>query len=242
MAASLAGLAATAPRAAADSSTMNFSCADGTTDTVLTKDTKHHSVVVTCKNGSLIDYVDYQNTGVQPVAVSASCPGTEKVDPEVDTPSQPTTKITFYCANVSGGTSNPTSTRTNHMPTVQRAAATGVTCPDGTTPKNNDVQNCKNAQPLQVTNDPALKGNCANIAKCDLINNYVNPFIKFMGALVGVAVVMSIVMGGIQYGSSGGDPSKVTAAKNRIRNALVALVAFLFLLTALNFLLPGGIL
>jgi hypothetical protein len=90
--------------------------------------------------------------------------------------------------------------------------------------------------------DPAASsGNCSTISKCDLINNYVTPMIKFLAAVVGLAVVVSIVIGGIQYGQSAGDPSKVTAAKNRIRNAIIALLTFLFLYALLNFLIPGGL-
>jgi hypothetical protein len=74
------------------------------------------------------------------------------------------------------------------------------------------------------------------------VQGYINPFINFLAALVGVAVVISIVIGGIQYSSSGGDPAKAAAAKNRIRNAIVALVAFFFLYALLNFLIPGGLL
>jgi hypothetical protein len=83
--------------------------------------------------------------------------------------------------------------------------------------------------------------NCSEISKCDLMTKYVYPFINFLSALVGLVVVISIVIGGIQYGSSAGDPQKVTAAKNRIRNALIALVTFIFLYSLLNFLVPGGL-
>jgi hypothetical protein len=113
-------------------------------------------------------------------------------------------------------------------------STTGVTCGDGTPPP------CTGET---VVNDPAGgSGNCASVSKCDLVTKYVNPFINFLAALVGVAVVISIVIGGIQYGSSAGDPQKVNMAKNRIRNALVALLAFLFLYALLNFLVPGGLL
>ncbi len=84
-------------------------------------------------------------------------------------------------------------------------------------------------------------GDCNDIRKCDIIYYYVNPFVNFLAALVGVAVVASIIIGGIQYSSSGGDPSKASAAKNRIRNAIIALVAFILLWAMLNFLIPGGL-
>lgn len=87
----------------------------------------------------------------------------------------------------------------------------------------------------------ASGGNCSTLSKCDLITKYINPLINFLAALVGIAVVISIIIGGIQYGSSAGDPQKVSAAKNRIRNAIVALVTFMFLYALLNFLMPGGL-
>ena len=74
-----------------------------------------------------------------------------------------------------------------------------------------------------------------------LVTKYVNPAVKFMAALAGVAVVISIVIGGIQYSSAGGDPSKVAAARGRIQQAVIALLAFLFLMAFLNFIIPGGI-
>jgi len=90
--------------------------------------------------------------------------------------------------------------------------------------------------------DPALSsGNCSTVSRCDLIAKYVNPFVNLLAALVGVAVVISIVVAGIQYGSSAGDAQKVAAAKARIRNAVIALVTFVFLYSLLNFLVPGGL-
>jgi len=84
-------------------------------------------------------------------------------------------------------------------------------------------------------------GPCNNLQQCSLIYDYVDPFIDFLSALVGVAVVISIVVGGIQYSSSAGDPSKASAAKSRIRNAIIALVTFILLYAMLNFLIPGGL-
>jgi len=74
-----------------------------------------------------------------------------------------------------------------------------------------------------------------------LIAKYINPLITLLSALVGLVVTISIVIGGIQYSSSAGDPQAATAAKNRIRNAIIALVAFIFLYAFLQFLVPGGI-
>lgn len=125
-------------------------------------------------------------------------------------------------------------------------ASNEILCPDGQTsvPKGKEVNCPKPAQP-----DKAITGgNCADTAtgqvtsNCDLVKKFIQPFIDFLSAFVGVAVVISIIIGGIQYGSSAGDPQKVTMAKNRIRNSIIALVTFIFLLSLLNFLIPGGLL
>jgi hypothetical protein len=75
----------------------------------------------------------------------------------------------------------------------------------------------------------------------DFIDHYLAPIISFLGAGVGLIVVIMIVVGGIQYSTSGGDPSKASAAKQRIRNALIALVAFGLMYSFLQFIVPNGI-
>lgn len=91
--------------------------------------------------------------------------------------------------------------------------------------------------------DPALSGQrCPDAGNCELIKNYVQPFLDFLAAFVGVAVVIAIIYGGIQYASSGGDPQKAAAGKKRIFNAVLALVTFFFFYAFLNFvLLPGAL-
>jgi hypothetical protein len=74
-----------------------------------------------------------------------------------------------------------------------------------------------------------------------IFTKYVNPFVKFFAALVGVAVVISVIWGALLYQSSAGDPGKVAAAKGKIYQAIIALVIFLFLMAALQWLIPGGI-
>lgn len=74
-----------------------------------------------------------------------------------------------------------------------------------------------------------------------LIDTYVNPGIKVLSAMVGVAVVISLVMAGIQYSSAAGDPSKVGAAKDRIAKTIGALIMYIFLYAFLNYIIPGGV-
>jgi hypothetical protein len=50
-----------------------------------------------------------------------------------------------------------------------------------------------------------------------------------------------LVVGGIQYAASGGDPNGVAAAKKRIANAIIALVTFGLLWAFLNWIIPNGV-
>ncbi|MFZ1323857.1 MAG: hypothetical protein WAQ57_01710 [Candidatus Saccharimonadales bacterium] len=74
------------------------------------------------------------------------------------------------------------------------------------------------------------------------ILDYLVLFINVLSGLVGVVVVGSIIYAGIQYSTAGSDPQKVSAAKDRIRNALIALAFFIFMYSFLNYLVPGGVL
>jgi hypothetical protein len=59
--------------------------------------------------------------------------------------------------------------------------------------------------------------------------------------MVGIIVVISLIMGGIEYSTSEGDPQKSAKAKRRITNTLIALIAFFFLYAFLQFLIPNGV-
>ena len=95
-----------------------------------------------------------------------------------------------------------------------------------------DTTTCVSSSP-----DTALNG-CQS-RDCDIVTKYLNPFIKIVGIFTGIAVVFGLVIGGIQYSASGGDPQKAASAKNHIRNAIIALFAFFFLAAFIKFLTPG---
>lgn len=87
--------------------------------------------------------------------------------------------------------------------------------------------------------DKAATADCRSTEDCNLVYRFLNPFIKMLTVLVGVAVVIGIAIGGLQYAGSAGDASKVAAAKTRIRNSVVALIMYFFLYALLQFLIPG---
>lgn len=92
-----------------------------------------------------------------------------------------------------------------------------------------------------VITDPALtqKTDC-NRQSCPLIAKYINPFISLLAVLVGIAVVIGIIWGGIQISTSAGNPQQAASGKDHIRNAIIALIAFVLLYSFIQWLLPGG--
>lgn len=87
--------------------------------------------------------------------------------------------------------------------------------------------------------DPAVDAQCTG-SKCDIIDNFVNPAIRLLSVLVGVAAAIGIIIGAIQVSTSAGDPQKAANGKNHIRNAIIALVTYVLLFVVLNWLIPGG--
>ncbi len=92
------------------------------------------------------------------------------------------------------------------------------------------------------TNDRVCcpKGTGSSPTSC-MFAKYINPVIQVLSVLAGIAVVIGIVVGGIQYGASAGDPQKAAKARGMITKALMGLVAFMFLYSAFQFLSPGNI-
>lgn len=101
--------------------------------------------------------------------------------------------------------------------------------------------------PAACAADPELSGCTVNADAicddnvCDFVKKYVNPAISTVSLIFGLIVAISLIAGGIQYSAAGGDPQKVSSAKQRITNTIVALIAYAFLYGFLQFLVPGGI-
>ena len=86
----------------------------------------------------------------------------------------------------------------------------------------------------------ASAGEELNPGKCQLLERLLD-FTNVLSGIVGIVVVMMIIIGGIQYSSAGGDPKKVAGAKSRIYNAIFAFMAFIFMYSFLQWLIPGGV-
>jgi hypothetical protein len=106
---------------------------------------------------------------------------------------------------------------------------TNSSCPNGK--KNGD---CKKQK---FRGDPAM--DCSKkTGGCDLVKKYANPLIATLSILVGLAVVIGVVWGGIEFATASNDPQKVGQAKRHIQNSLMGLVAYLLLFAFLEYILP----
>lgn len=127
---------------------------------------------------------------------------------------------------------------TNDLQGILKATGYSLTKPTQASQQSLPPQTtCVDAGSTSCT-DPAIS--CTS-DQCDLIAKYVDPTIKLLAAVFGTVAAISIIMGGINYATSEGDPQKAGRAKSRITNTIIAVVAFLFLYAFLQFLIPGGI-
>lgn len=100
---------------------------------------------------------------------------------------------------------------------------------------------------IDTSNAEAEQGTCGGVQlsiKVDCGNaknpiyGYLRGVIIFMGGAIGLAVVITIIVSGIQYSSSAGNPANITKAKERLTNAVIGLVLYLFLAAILRYLVP----
>lgn len=66
--------------------------------------------------------------------------------------------------------------------------------------------------------------------------------IRFLSIGVGIVVVIAIVLAGIKYTTSEGNPEATRQAKQNIQNAILALFIYIFAFALINYLVPGGFL
>lgn len=88
--------------------------------------------------------------------------------------------------------------------------------------------------------NPTSKGLAQCLQKSPIVKR-MQQIVNFLSAAVGVIVVGTIIFGGIQYILAGDNANAVTAAKQRIINGFIALLAFLLIFAFLQWIIPGGV-
>lgn len=81
---------------------------------------------------------------------------------------------------------------------------------------------------------------CLSGPKTSKIMDEILIIIRFLSALVLVIAVIMIIVGGIQYTTSGGNAQSVAAAKKKITDVFIGIMAYIFLWAFLEWLIPPG--
>jgi len=134
------------------------------------------------------------------------------------------------------------------------SAATDPACQKFLDSKGNatpDSTQCENTTPIACLEfdrstvqaeskfDACLSQNVL-VPKNSRIVQDLNDIVSVLSGLVGIAVVGTIILGGIQYSAAGDKPEALQKAKQRITNGLLALGVFLLIFAFLQWIIPGG--
>ena len=125
------------------------------------------------------------------------------------------------------------------LPHLNMADAAGC-CPNPSSNKINQVTNpdasvCI-ALPIVGTNKCI-----SNAGNGGAIITYLKAILVLLSGAIGLIVMLMLIIGGIQYITSTGDPARIKSAKSRIQWALIALFLFLTMYAFLSFIVPGGL-
>jgi hypothetical protein len=123
-----------------------------------------------------------------------------------------------------------------------------ITCADGTTMSvspslalNGDACGSRGGTESNVESSGEAGLNGEPVSDSPELNKWLNDIVNLLSAVVGIVIVGSIIVAGVQYTTAGSNASQVSAAKNRITMAVLSLILFLFAFTLLQWLIPGGI-
>lgn len=93
---------------------------------------------------------------------------------------------------------------------------------------------------IRTTVDFGCKGASCQ-GNCSAVLDLTFAIIRFLSYGVGLVVVASIIIAGIQYTTSRGDPQATAEATKRISNTVVALIVYIFAYAILNYVIPAGL-
>ncbi len=83
--------------------------------------------------------------------------------------------------------------------------------------------------------------NCSNSGNKSPVLDLLVTIVNFLAIGVGLAVVAGIVYGGFLYATASGNADQAKKAIGHVRNAVIALVVFIFMYAIINFIIPGGL-
>ncbi|HSX27574.1 MAG TPA: pilin [Patescibacteria group bacterium] len=138
-----------------------------------------------------------------------------------------------HCYEITRPESGPNDFDIKELPSCENFESLLRVAPDNSTPGS--VKNDCNVAIKDIDNSDSRTDNDCGIVK------YIQIFTNILSGLVGIIIVAMIIVGGIQYTTSGDNPTSLSNARKRIMNALLALVVYFFMFAFLQWLVPGGI-
>lgn len=129
-------------------------------------------------------------------------------------------------------------------------------CLDGSQPDPNSHKCKDGSDPGQVAGPsgppiPKVSGRCGearvNILVCGTqggataLNNVLKIALQVLTMLVGVAALGGLTWASVQYARAADDSGVVSDAKKLIRNVIIGIILYGFLVAIVNWLLPGGV-
>lgn len=164
------------------------------------------------------------------IAVCIAGPGYAAAAPAAQTPADACSNLNLIGA---------AETACEHGFTAQKAGTTqDSACTSSKYPNNDNLSACQQGWDIANGSDPSIDCTSSN---CNLLKKYINPLINALSIAFGFIVVISLIMGAIQFSASEGDPQKAAQAKKRIANTLVAFFVYSLMYGFLQFLIPGGL-
>jgi hypothetical protein len=215
------------PRVEAKDLSYGINCKDGSSKLEISSNKSKDEATVKCKSGSKFGLTA---SGSSKSSVNASCRGDQAPATKGGDANGTLSHLTFYCVMLHIGGGDPTATPTHDPVSVKSTGSK-----EGVDPQPDDGD----PSPIGAEYDSSdcsdgLEGSCKMIDLIVTITNAVT-------ALAATVIVAMIVWGGIQYSMAGADASKVQAAKQKITNALIALLLLIFGFSIIQWLVPGGL-
>lgn len=145
----------------------------------------------------------------------------------------------------SGSSNNNSNTNTTgcditSFDSGSKGCKTEVSVIDGSA--NNGQYTCGNGdKAVKLSFNIGCRG-ASNTEPVTPLEDMLFAFLRFISAGVGLVVVGSVIVGGIQYTASQGNPQQMQAAIKRIQASVGALLLYAFAYAFINWIVPGGIL
>jgi len=127
----------------------------------------------------------------------------------------------------------------NKIKTLAAGGASIVAAGLGSTGANASVGFCPDGTPLEAGSTLADCDALSSDANSNDLMSTVNTIINVIIGVIGFVAVVVIILGGVQYTTSAGDPGKVKKAKDTILYGIIGLVVALLAFAIVNFVLAS---